>query len=141
MSYTADKYGEGRTFAPISTTADLSDAARTMLEVYTEGVRDADAMLGRLTAYFEERSEPVVLVFYGDHLPYLGDNQLAYAELGSEVAVAEMDRKDVLCSYKTPYVIWANSAAAETLDWDSAVSALDLPEDGVLSALRHFELL
>ena len=134
MSYTADKYGEGRTFAPISTTAGLSDAARTMLEVYTEGVRDADAMLGRLTAYFEERSEPVVLVFYGDHLPYLGDNQLAYAELGSEVAVAEMDRKDVLCSYKTPYVIWANSAAAETLDWDSAVSALDLPEDGVLSA-------
>ena len=76
----------------------------------------------------------MVLVFYGDHLPYLGDNQLAYAELGSEVAVAEMDRKDVLCSYKTPYVIWANSAAVETLDWDSAVSALDLPEDGVLSA-------
>ena len=134
MSYTADKYGEGHTFAPISTTADISDETRTMLEVYTEGVRDADAMLGRLTAYFEERGEPVVLVFYGDHLPYLGDNQKGYAELGSEVAAAENDRTDILCSYKTPYVIWANSAAAETLDWDSAVASLELPEDGVISA-------
>ena len=134
MSYTADKYGEGHTFAPISTTADISDETRTMLEVYTEGVRDADAMLGRLTAYFEERGEPVVLVFYGDHLPYLGDNQKGYAELGSEVTAAENDRTDILCSYKTPYVIWANSAAAETLDWDSAVASLELPEDGVISA-------
>ena len=134
MSYTADKYGEGHAFAPISTTADISDETRTMLEVYTEGVRDADAMLGRLTAYFEERGEPVVLVFYGDHLPYLGDNQKGYTELGSEVAAAENDRTDILCSYKTPYVIWANSAAAETLDWDSAVASLELPEDGVISA-------
>ena len=134
MSYTADKYGEGHTFAPVSVTADISDETRTMLEVYTEGVRDADAMLGRLTAYFAERSEPVVLVFYGDHLPYLGDNQKGYAELGSEVTAAENDRTDILCSYKTPYVIWANSAAAETLDWDSAVASLELPEDGVISA-------
>ena len=35
MSYTADKYGEGHTFAPVSVTADISDETRTMLEVYT----------------------------------------------------------------------------------------------------------
>ena len=134
MSYTADKYGEGHTFAPISTTADISDETRTMLEVYTEGVRDADAMLGQLTDYFVQREEPVVLVFYGDHLPYLGDNQKGYAELGSEVSIPENDREDILCSYKTPYVIWANDAASETLDWSRAVSALNLPEDGVISA-------
>ncbi len=134
MSYTADKYGEGHTFAPVSVTADISDETRTMLEVYTEGVRDADAMLGRLTAYFAERSEPVVLVFYGDHLPYLGDNQKGYAELGSEVAIAENDRTDILCSYKTPYVIWTNAAAADALDWEAAARQLVLPEDGTVSA-------
>ena len=134
MSYTADKYGEGHTFAPVSVTADISDETRTMLEVYTEGVRDADAMLGRLTAYFAERSEPVVLVFYGDHLPYLGDNQKGYAELGSEVAIAENDRTDILCSYKTPYVIWTNAAAADALDWEAAARQLALPEDGTVSA-------
>ena len=134
MSYTADKYGEGHTFAPVSTTADISPETRAMLEVYIEGVRDADAMLGRLTAYFAEREEPVVLVFYGDHLPYLGDNQKGYAELGSEVSIPENEREDILCSYKTPYVLWANDAAADTLNWNEAVAALDLPEDGVLSA-------
>ena len=134
MSYTADKYGEGYVFPPVSTTADISPETRSMLEVYTEGVRDADAMLGRLTAYFAEREEPVVLVFYGDHLPYLGDNQKGYAELESEVSIPENEREDILCSYKTPYVLWANDAAADTLNWSEAVAALDLPEDGVLSA-------
>ena len=105
-----------------------------MLEVYTEGVRDADAMLGQLTDYFVQRVEPVVLVFYGDHLPYLGDNQKGYAELGSEVSISENEREDILCSYKTPYVLWANDAAADTLNWNEAMAALDLPEDGVLSA-------
>ena len=134
MNYAADKYGEGHVYAPVSTSVSLTEEARSMLEVYTEGVRDADAMLGRLTDYFRQRSEPVVLVFYGDHLPYLGDHQMVYAELGSDVAQPEKERADVLCTYKTPYVIWANDAAAEALDWESAVSALDLPADGVLSA-------
>ena len=105
-----------------------------MLKVYVEGARDADAMLGRLVDYFSATEEPVVLAFWGDHLPYLGDNQLGYRELGSEVAAQEEDRENILCSYETPYVIWANGAAAELLDWESAVEALNLPEDGRLSA-------
>ena len=90
-------------------------------------------MLGRLVDYFSASDEPVVLVFWGDHLPYLGDNQLGYAELGSEVALAG-GPDGPLCSYETPYVIWANDAAAETLDWESAVADLELPENGELSA-------
>lgn len=134
MSYTADKYGEGYVFPAVETSAALSGEARTMLEVYIEGARDADAMLGRLRDYFAAQDEPVLLVFYGDHLPYLGDNMVGYAELGLEVAVSEDQRQDPLCSYETPYIIWANDAAAEMLDWESAVEALDLPENGELSA-------
>ena len=134
MSYTPDKYGEGYVYPEVETTAGLSDTVDTMLKVYVEGARDADAMLGRLVDYFSATEEPVVLAFWGDHLPYLGDNQLGYRELGSEVAVQEEDRENILCSYETPYVIWANDAAAELLDWESAVEALDLPEDGRLSA-------
>lgn len=108
----------------------VSDEVETLLRVYTEGARDADAMLGRLVDTFSAVEEPVVLVFFGDHLPYLGDNQLAYAELGF-TARAEWD---ALTSYETPYVIWANDAAAQALDWEAAVASLDLPEDGRLSA-------
>ena len=134
LSYTADKYGEGYVYPPVETDAQLTDDVRTMLEVYIEGARDADAMLGRLVDYFSQTDEPVVLAFWGDHLPYLGDNQLAYTQLGSEVGLPEEERVNTLCSYETPYVIWANDAAAEALDWESAVEGLDLPETNRLSA-------
>ncbi|MCQ5027099.1 LTA synthase family protein [Oscillibacter valericigenes] len=124
MSYTADKYGDGYEFPPVPLTISVSDEVETMLRVYTEGVRDADAMLGRLVDTFSAQEEPVVLVYFGDHLPYLGDNQLGYQALG---LTQEADW-DALRSYETPYVIWANDAAAETLDWDAAAEALDLPE-------------
>jgi phosphoglycerol transferase MdoB-like AlkP superfamily enzyme len=131
MSYTLDKYGEDYDYPPVQTSVELSDQAETLLKVYIEGARDADAMLGKLWNYFAEQDEPVVLAFFGDHLPYLGDNQLAYAELGLEIATPEAERTDLFCSYETPYVIWANDAAAEVLDWDSTVESMDLPEDNL----------
>lgn len=134
MSYTSDKYGPDYVFPPVQTSASLSDEARTLLSVYIEGARDADAMLGRLTNYFSKSGEPVVLVFWGDHLPYLGDNQLAYKELGVELTPEKNGSASFLRSYETPYVIWANDAAADALDWDAASAALDMPKDGTISA-------
>ena len=134
MSYTADKYGSDYVYPEVALNVAVSEEVETLLKVYIEGARDADAMLGRLVAYFSQTQEPVVLVFFGDHLPYLGDNQLAYRELGMEVALTEEERENPLVSYETPYVIWANDAAADALDWDNAVSALDLPENGTISA-------
>ena len=134
MSYTADKYGEGYDYPEVPLNVAVSDEVASMLEVYVEGIRDADAMLGRLVDYFSQRPEPVVLVFLGDHLPYLGDNQKAYAELGMEIALPEAEQADPLCAYETPYVIWANDAAAQALDWETAAAALDLPESGTISA-------
>lgn len=134
MSYTADKYGPGYEFPPVQTSVKLSDQAQTLLSVYIEGVRDADAMLGRLTDYFRNSDAPTVLVFYGDHLPYLGDNELVYRELGLEIAKPESQRTNAFCAYETPYVIWANDAAAKTLNWDNTVASLGLPADGDLSA-------
>ena len=124
MSYTADKYGEDYDYPDVPLTVSVSEEVETMLKVYIEGARDADAMLGRLVDYFSASGEPVVLVYFGDHLPYLGDNQLGYRELG----MTDGALWSQLDSYATPYVIWANDAAAETLDWENAVKALDLPQ-------------
>lgn len=127
MSYTADKYGPDYDFPPVRTTVPLSEETETLLKVYVEGVRDADAMLGRLWSFFAAREEPVVLVYWGDHLPYLGNDMLGYQELGLDVAPGP-DGQENLAAYKTPFVIWANAAAAEILDWDRAVEDLDLEE-------------
>ena len=133
MSYVPEKYGPDYDFPPLQASVSLSEQAETMLKVYVEGARDADAMLGRLHRFFSAQDEPVVLVFFGDHLPYLGDNQLAYRELGLDIGPADNGQMS-LRSFETPYVIWANDAAAQALDWQSTAASLELPEDGVISA-------
>lgn len=132
MSYTADKYGADYGFPPVNAPG-LSEEVETMLAVYAEGARDADGMLGRLVEYFSDTEEPVVLAFWGDHLPYLGDNQIGYRQLGLDV-FSGPEGQENLTAYETPYVIWANGAAAEALDWESAVEALALPRGGEISA-------
>ena len=121
MSYTPDKYGDGYFYPDVPLNLSVSGHVETLLKVYIEGARDADAMLGELKAYFSAQEEPVVLVFFGDHLPYLGDNQVGYAELG----MTEDPYWSDLTSYETPFVIWVNDTAFEMLDW-SAVA--ELPE-------------
>lgn len=134
MSYTADKYGEDYDYPPLTTDKELSDTARTLLTVYMEGARDADSMLGRLTEYFSQTDEPVVLVYFGDHRPYLGDDLLCYRELDMDVTPFTPGTDGYLNSFETPFVIWGNDSAATTLDWETAAAELDLPASGRLSA-------
>ena len=121
MSYTPDKYGEGYSYPDVPLNISVSGHVETLLKVYIEGARDADAMLGQLKEYFSAQEKPVVLVFFGDHLPYLGDNQVGYEELGMAAEPYWAD----LASYETPFVIWANDTAFEMLDWSAAA---ELPE-------------
>ena len=132
MSYTAEKYGD-YVCPEVETTAELSPEIQTAVNVYAEGIRDANALLRELTDYYSSREEPVLLVFFGDHLPYLGDNRQGYVELGLPAGDAS-GAEDPFAAYTAPFLIWCNEAGAELLDFDSAIEALDLPGDGRISA-------
>lgn len=134
MSYTADKYGADYQLPDVAVNCALSEEAETILKVYIEGIRDADAMLGALVDYFTEREEPVVLAFFGDHLPSLGANNFVYSELGIDLDPEPEDAAAFYYPYATPYLLWTNEAGAGVLDWENAVSGLDLPENGHISA-------
>ncbi|MBS6749499.1 MAG: LTA synthase family protein [Firmicutes bacterium] len=132
MSYTAEKYGD-YVCPEVETRAELSPEIQTAVNVYAEGIRDANALLRELTDYYSSREEPVLLVFFGDHLPYLGDNRQGYVELGLPAGDAS-GAEDPFAAYTAPFLIWCNEAGAELLDFDSAIEALDLPGDGRISA-------
>ena len=134
MSYTYAKYGEDADYDPLETAVPVPEEVQMMVDVYTEGVRDADAMLGRLRDYFAARPEPVVLVFFGDHLPYLGDGGMGYQALGLDVSQVDGAVKDSYFAYETPYVIWANDPAADRLNWTEAAEKLDIGDGESLSA-------
>ena len=132
MSYTEDKYGD-YACPKAETTVELSPEVQTAVDVYAEGIRDANAMLKELTEFYSAQSEPVLLIFFGDHLPYLCDNRAGYRELG--LAAADVSgTEDPFAAYTAPYLIWCNEAGAELLDFDRAIESLELPESGRMSA-------
>ena len=86
----------------------LSQPALSALHTYTQGLYDADKMLGDLCAWIDERERPTVLAFFGDHMPTLGPNHLAYHESGLFYTLDGMDREELLNMYSTPFLIYSN---------------------------------
>ena len=90
------------------TSPDLSEPALTALTTYTQGLYDADQMLGELADYIDQRERPTVVVFFGDHLPTLGSNYLAYRESGLFDPTDGLTPEELEQVYSTPYVIYSN---------------------------------
>jgi phosphoglycerol transferase MdoB-like AlkP superfamily enzyme len=63
-------------------TRPLSPKAREILTGYACGLRNADRALAALIDGLERAGEPALVVFYGDHLPDLGDDLLVWRETG-----------------------------------------------------------
>lgn len=86
------------------------------VENYFGSIENTNDNLKLLTDYLREDDEPVVLVLFGDHNPFLGENNLTYGYMGINL---DQDTQDgFLNYYSTPYIIWANDAAKEALGND-----------------------
>ena len=66
-NYNRDNYPDDERVHVVSHPVGLKSSTVGALEDFATGIRDADAMLGKLTAYFSQVDEPVILVFWGDH--------------------------------------------------------------------------
>lgn len=53
------------------TKSDLDSKTTNQAKVYAQGVYDADRQLARLYEYVKTFDEPTIIVFYGDHLPFI----------------------------------------------------------------------
>ncbi len=95
---------------------DWSDETINILNNYLIGIRETTTQLVRLTQELENRKEPVVLVVFGDHKPWLGNDNSVYHELGVNLDVSTQE--GFYNYFSTPYLIWANSAAKERLGRD-----------------------
>ncbi len=63
-----------------------------------------------------ESEEPVVLILFGDHMPWMGNSNSIYEDLGINLDTSTDE--GFVNYYQTPYLIWANDAAKELLDFD-----------------------
>lgn len=88
---------------------ELSDETYNMLNNYLTGVADTTRRLADLADYFRACDEPVVLVFFGDHMPWMGNGNSGYADMGLDLDLGSQE--GFLNYYSTRYYIWANDAA------------------------------
>ena len=97
----------------IAKTDALSETGYNIINNYLSGMAKSDAALGYLADELEGRDEPVVLVLFGDHKPWLGNGAYVYSELGIDISCS--DEQSFRNYYSTPYVIWANDSAKKLL--------------------------
>ena len=57
------------------TKSNLNESMNDALRTYAQGMYNADVQLGRLYEFIEEYNEPTILIFFGDHLPYIYTNE------------------------------------------------------------------
>ncbi len=103
---------------------DLERTDRTILANYLGSVQNTSAHLLELADALRDDEEPVVLVIFGDHKPWLGNSNSVYEALGIDLS---LDSKEGFYNYwSTPYLIWANNAAKEALGNDFVGTGPDI---------------
>ncbi len=85
-----------------------------MVNNYINGLKQCDEALGLLVGKFKEMDEPIVLLYFSDHLPFLGENFAGYNAMNYEVGTSG-SMESYINTYKVPYFIWSNDAAKELL--------------------------
>lgn len=93
-----------------------TDENRLILANYFASIKSTNENLKVFADYLRTDSEPVVLVLFGDHNPWLGDGNSVYDAIG---LTFDLDtQQGFLDYYSTRYIIWANDAAKEVLGAD-----------------------
>ncbi|MCD8240554.1 MAG: LTA synthase family protein [Oscillospiraceae bacterium] len=94
----------------------LSDYARYILANYIASVMDTQEKLAELVETLRASEEPVVLIVFGDHKPWLGNANAVYEELG--VDLDQSTEEGFYNYWSTRYLIWANDAAKAALGFE-----------------------
>ncbi|MBD0380762.1 LTA synthase family protein [Paenibacillus sedimenti] len=107
----------------IEVSGDISSESKGILETYAQGIKNADKCLRTLVDYYSNQSEPTIILFFGDHLPFFEDNYKVYRDAKYVLP----DDPDLYTkTHYTPFVIWNNflPAGQEKLDMHLSPSYL-----------------
>lgn len=115
-----------------SSDIELNETQTDLLTQYFQGIGDADEQIGRLKEYAEGSDEPIVLVYFGDHLPGFS-NGMEFFDLLDYPIDANGSPEEQLAVYETPYLIWQNESA-KALENTKTAAEIGLPEDGLISS-------
>lgn len=93
---------------------EYNESDYNIINNYLHGISETDKAIKKLTDYFENEKEPVVVVLFGDHNPWLGEDSTGYDMM--DINMDFSTEEGFLNYYQTPYVIWGNQAAKDKLN-------------------------
>ena len=102
-NYNRDNYPDDERVKVIAHPVGIKPSTIGALEDFATGIRDADAMLGKLTAYFAQVDEPVILVFWGDHYNPIDSNYDIFTASGYASGESSDPRL-----HQTTLLMWSN---------------------------------
>ena len=112
--YATDNLTWGEVWKPEGAYENVSEYTYNVVNNYLGEIRDTGNHLLDVLDVLREDEVPVVVVLFGDHKPWLGDNNVCYAELGINLDTGTDE--GYFNYFATEYVIWANDAAKQCLD-------------------------
>lgn len=107
----------------------LDEEALGMVDALGHALRDADAALAALIDYLADYPEPVLLVFWGDHLPSLyfengGGSVFSATGYVPTADTAQWDAETMKRMHSTSYLVWNNYGGE--IETPEAMGALGL---------------
>ena len=110
-------YTTTESYSPVPyLTGDYTEACKNAMDNYMAAIMNSDMELEKLIDQLRAEEEPVVFILFSDHLPWMGDSNVFYDEMGMDISGDTAE--SFLRHYTTEYLIWANDAAKEVLDCD-----------------------
>lgn len=123
--YAPSRYPDSQIKVVTEAGSAVSEASKGSVRSFAQGAQDADINLARLMDWAKKRERETIIVFFGDHLPPLGD---VYVESGfmKKRTASRVDTADhMLAQHETPLILW--SSRTDSLRGIGTVSPSFLP--------------
>lgn len=92
---------------------EYDESIYNMCNYYFYKVENTNRAIAEFIEYFRQDDEPVIIIFFGDHNPYLGEDNVGYNMLG--INLDTNTEEGFYNYYSVPYLIWGNQNAKEVL--------------------------
>lgn len=91
------------------------DKTKNMLGSFSKSVKSSDDMLGAIADYAMESGDDTVILWYGDHLPYLGAEYHGFVDGGflDNGDEASWDEQTQDLMHACPFLIWSSKGDIE----------------------------
>ncbi|MCL1935214.1 MAG: LTA synthase family protein [Defluviitaleaceae bacterium] len=127
----AGLYGLPEDYINFNTDINFNENEISQLTNFFHGLIDIDEQLFRIFTYFEEHSEPIVILYYSDHRP--GFTSSIYDILFPETEPLD-SLENIKRLHKVPFIIWQNEAASKITNLNENRNNLFMPENMLITS-------